>query len=131
MKTDPIKMTFTEGFVGEMQAPNGVVKIGKQENGVAPYHMLYGALGSCFYATFLSISEKMRLSFEGAELEISGTKRDQSPATLEQVNMKLVVFVPSDEEKLRKAASLGAQHCSIHETISKVANINLEVVFEK
>ncbi len=130
MKTDPIKMTFKEGFVGEMTSPTGTVKIGKQEQGVSPYHMLYGALGSCFYATFLSIADKMRLTLDGAELEISGTKRDQSPATLEHVLIKLVVFNPSHEEKLRKAASLGAQHCSIHETISKVANIELEVIFK-
>ncbi len=130
MKTDPIKMTFKEGFVGEMISPTGIVKIGKQDNGVAPYHMLYGALGSCFYATFLSISDKKRLTFDGAEIEITGSKRDQSPATLEKVDIKLVVFNPSHEEKLRKAAQLGAQHCSIHETISKVANIDLDIIFK-
>lgn len=130
MKTDPIKMTFKEGFVGELSSPTSKIKIGKQENGIAPYHMLYGALGACFYATFLSISDKMRLTFSGAEIEITGTKRDQSPATLEQVYVKLVVHNPSHEEKLKKAAQLGAQHCSIYETISKVAQMNLEIIFE-
>ncbi len=130
MKTDPIKMTFKEGFVGELSSPTSKIKIGKQENGIAPYHMLYGALGACFYATFLSISDKMRLTFSGAEIEITGTKRDQSPSTLEQVYVKLVVHNPSHEEKLKKAAQLGAQHCSIYETISKVAQMNLEIIFE-
>ncbi len=130
MKTDPIKMIFKEGFVGELSSPTSKIKIGKQENGIAPYHMLYGALGACFYATFLSISDKMRLTFSGAEIEITGTKRDQSPATLEQVYVKLVVHNPSHEEKLKKAAQLGAQHCSIYETISKVAQMNLEIIFE-
>lgn len=130
MKADTVKMTFKEGFVGEMTSPTGTVKIGKQDQGVAPYHMLFGALGSCFYATFLSIADKMRLSFDGADLEINGTKRDQSPATLEHVTIKLVVFNPSHQEKLTKAAHLGAQHCSIHETISKVANIELEIIYK-
>ena len=130
MKTDPIKMTFKEGFVGELSSPTSKIKIGKQENGIAPYNMIYGALGACFYATFLSISDKMRLTFSGAEIEITGTKRDQSPATLEQVYVKLVVHNPSHEEKLKKAAQLGAQHCSIYETISKVAQMNLEIIFE-
>ena len=130
MKADTINLTFENGFIGEMETPKGTVKIGKQDQGVAPYHMLFGALGSCFYATFLSVSEKMRLSFDKAEIEVSGTKRDQSPATLEQVNMILVVYNPSNEEKLRKAAELGARHCSIHETVSKVANIDLEVIFK-
>ena len=130
MKADTVHMTFENGFVGEMISPSGKVKIGKQDNGVAPYHMLFGALGSCFYATFLSVSDKMRLSFDKAEIEVSGTKRDQSPATLEQVHMTLVVYNPSNEEKLRKAAQLGATHCSIHETVSKVANIDLEIIFK-
>jgi putative redox protein len=42
----------------------------------------------------------------------------------------MVVFNGSDEEKLRKAADLGAKFCSIHETISKVAKIDLVVTFE-
>ena len=130
MKADSISMTFENGFIGEMTSPTGKVKIGKQENGVAPYHMLLGALGSCFYATFLSVSNKMRLSFDKADIEVSGSKRDQSPATLEQVNITLVVYNPSNEDKLRKAAQLGATHCSIHETVSKVANIDLEIIFK-
>lgn len=130
METDRIKMKFDREFVGTMTSPTGEVKLGRQTNGIAPYHLLYGALGSCFYATFLSVSNKMRLTFDDAELEISGTKREESPSTLNHVKIELVVFNPSHEEKIKKAAELGAQHCSIHETISKVADIELNVTFK-
>lgn len=131
MKTDKILMNFDNQFIGSMTSPKGEVKIGSQDQGQAPYHLLYGALGSCFYATFLSVAIKMRLTFDDATLEISGTKRDQSPATLENVIIDMVVYNPSDEAKLTKAAHLGASHCSIHETISKVADIKLNIVFKK
>ena len=130
MKTDTIKMSFNDGFKGEMTSPTASVNIGKNDNGAQPYHLLYGALGSCFYATFLSISEKMRLSFDRATLEVSGTKRETSPTTLDYVKIEMVVYQPNDEVKLLKAAELGAKHCSIHETISKVATIELVVKFE-
>ncbi len=130
MKTDTIQMSFKEGFKGEMTSPSAHVKIGSQDNGAAPYHLLYGALGSCFYATFLSVADKMRLTFDRSTLEVSGTKRETSPTTLDYVKIEMTVYNPSDEERLLKAAHLGAKHCSIHETISKVATIELVVDFK-
>jgi putative redox protein len=130
MKTDTINMNFNQGFVGEMISPTAHIQIGSQENGAQPYHLLYGALGSCFYATFLSVSQKMRLTFDRATLEISGTKRETLPTTLDYVKIEMVIYKPNDEEKMLKAAQLGAKHCSIHETLSKVATMELVVKFE-
>ena len=131
MKTDQITMKFNNEFIGSMTSPKGDVKLGMQTDGQAPYHLLYGALGFfVFYATFLSVSNKMRLSFDHAELTVSGTKRESSPATLDLVEIDMVVYNPNDEKNLKKAAELGAQHCSIHETISKVADIKLNVIFK-
>ena len=42
----------------------------------------------------------------------------------------MVIKNPSNEQQLLKSAELGAKYCSIYETISKVAKINLEVIFE-
>jgi len=131
MAVDNIKLEFSNNFKGVMQAPNGEIKIGDEKDEMLPYHLLFGALGSCFYATFLSISYKKRLTFDKATIEISGNKRDQEPATLEQVSMKMVVKNPSNEAQILKSAELGAKFCSIHETIARVAKIDLIVEFEK
>jgi len=130
MKADTVKLKFDKDFVGEMTSPTGTIKLGSQENGMKPYHLLFGAVASCFYATFLSVANKMRLSFSNVEIEVNGNKRDETPATLDYVKIEMVVYSGSDEEKLRKAAELGAKYCSIHETISKVAQIDLVVTFE-
>jgi len=130
MKADTVKLKFDKDFVGEMTAPTGTIKLGSQENGMKPYHLLFGAVASCFYATFLSVANKMRLSFSNVEIEVNGNKRDETPATLDYVKIEMVVYNGIDEEKLRKAAELGAKYCSIHETISKVAQIDLVVTFE-
>lgn len=130
MNTDLIKLSFDSTFTGTMVSPTGTVKLGDQNGGMQPYHLLYGALGSCFYATFLNIATKKRLTFKNATLEINGVKRDEIPPTLNEVTITLVINNPSDEIQFRKSAELGAKYCSIHETISKVATIKLEVLFK-
>jgi putative redox protein len=130
MKQDNVKLSFDKNFVGHMTSPTGTIALGSQENGMKPYHLLFGAIASCFYATFLSVADKMRLTFSDVDIEVSGYKRDQTPATLEQVTIAMVIYNGSDEEKLRKASELGAKFCSIHETVSKVAKIDLVITFE-
>lgn len=130
MKADPVKLQFDNQFVGELTSPTSTIKVGSLEQGIKPYHMLFGALGSCFYATFLSIANKMRLTFEKAEIEINGSKRDETPATLEYVKIVFTIYGGTDQTKLQKASELGAKYCSIHETISKVAKIELVVLFK-
>lgn len=129
MAVDNILIQFDPNFVGTMTSPSGSIRLGDQEGGMAPYHLLFGALGSCFYATFLSIAKKKRLTFAKAEIEISGEKRTEVPPTLQHVKIRLVVHNPSDEEGFLRSAHLGAQFCSIHETISKVAQMEHEVQF--
>lgn len=129
MKTDNVQLKFANTFVGSMTSPSGQVVLGQQPDGMAPYHLLYGAVGSCFYSTFLSIANKKRLSFQDAQLEVSGIKRDTIPATLEYLKIEMTIRGGSDQAQLLSAAELGAKYCSIHETISKVAKIDLVVNF--
>lgn len=129
MDVESVKLEFADGFKGLMTVSSGTVPIGMTEGGVAPYNLLFGALGSCFYATFLSIVQKKRLTLEKADLTISGHKRDTIPPTLDHVLIHMVITGGSDEQGIRRSAELGAEYCSIHATISKVAEVKLEVVF--
>ena len=130
MALDTIKQTWDDNFVGVMETPTGKVILGEQENGIYPYHMLFGALGSCFYATFLSIAKKKRLSFDKAEVEVSGHKGTGKEVNLlEKVTIELLITNPSNEKALSKSAELGSKFCSIHETISNVADVELIVKF--
>ena len=52
---------FENGFNGELLLDEGSVKIGRTPGGAAPYDMLYGALASCLYATFLGILDGLKL----------------------------------------------------------------------
>ncbi len=131
MALDTIKQVWDSEFKGEMETPTGKVTLGDQEHGIYPYHLLFGALGSCFYSTFLSIATKKRLTFDKASVEVSDNKGTGKEINLlEKATIKLVVKNPSNEKGIIKSAELGAKFCSIHQTISKVADIKLIVEFE-
>lgn len=127
---DKIKLTFSDKFEGEFTSPTGTVAIGSKPGAMKPYHLLFGALGSCFYATFLSIVEKKKLTFSGAEITIDAEKREEVPTTLKRVSIAVVIYDPSDEAQFLRSVELGAKYCSIHETVSQVAKIDFNVRFE-
>lgn len=130
MAYDNILLNWDYDFKGEIISPTAKVNVGEADNGLYPYHMLFGALGSCFYATFLSVAKKMRLTFDHASIEISGHKSDPNIKILDHIEMNLTIVNPSDKDKLEKSAKLGSQYCSIHELVSKAANIKLNIVFK-
>lgn len=130
MALDNIKLKIDDNFVGELESPTGKIPVGDQENGMQPYHLLFGALASCFYATFLVIAKKKRLSFSNAEVEVSGNKETGKEINLlEKITVKLTVSDPSNEKGLIKSAEMGAKFCSIYNTLSRVADIKLIVEF--
>ncbi len=130
MALDNIILRMDNKFVGELESPTGKAPVGNQEGGLQPYHMLFGALASCFYSTFLEISKKKRLSFETAIVEVSGYKGTGKEVNLlEHVTTKLTIKNPSEEKGLIKSAELGAKFCSIYTTLSKVAEMELIVEF--
>ena len=130
MSETTVKLGFTNEFEGTLTAKNGAVKVGKGEGMLAPYELLLGALGGCFYSTFLGIAEKMRLEFAGAALSIHGVKREEVPTTLKTVEMTFTIRGAKAEKGFRRAAELASKYCSIHETLSRVAEMSLQVVLE-
>lgn len=123
--------TFKNSFEGELRFEHGQLKIGRDAGMAQPYDLLLGALGACYYATFLGIVEKKRLHFAGAELKIVGQKREEVPTTLKTVQMDVCLkgVDPADQHQFEKSAELAAKYCSIHETIQKVGDIEIKLSF--
>ena len=96
---------------------------------LAPYDMLYGALASCLYSTFLDVAKKKHIDFDSVDMQVTGEKRTESPTTLKWVNVKMVIKNAQKEEGLLKSAELAAKYCSIYQTLAHVADMKLEVEF--
>lgn len=124
-----VQLNFDNEFKGELIAPNGRTDIGNTKNSIMPYDMLFGALASCLYATFLSVARKKRINFDEANIVVTGEKRKVNPATLKWVNVKMTVKNADNEKGVLQSMELAAKYCSIYETISKVAEMTWDVDF--
>ncbi|MCG8569781.1 MAG: OsmC family protein [Spirochaetes bacterium] len=116
-------------FKGEVKTARGSVQIGIEEDELAPYDLLLGALASCYYATFLEIAEKKRINFSSVEIQVTGRKKEEVPTTLEWVKLEIIVFGVNVEKQkgLEQAAELAGKYCSIYQTISHVAKMEYEI----
>ena len=127
MAVQKIEVKFRDGFKGELIAKNAKAAVGNQKGELAPYDMLLGALATCLYSTFLDVLKKKRINFDGANVIVTGEKRETIPMTLNWVNIVIEVINASNEKGVLKAAELAKKYCSVYETISKVADMKLEV----
>lgn len=130
MSVKKVNVVFGNTFRGQLQAPNGSAEIGTEEGTVSPYDMLFGALASCLYSTFLDVAEKKRISYDSMAIEVSGEKREEIPTILKWVHVKMTVKGADKEKGLRQAAELAAKYCSIYHTLAQVAEMKLEIYFE-
>lgn len=128
MAVETVKFEFGKDYSGVLKVANGEVNIGPKA--MAPYNLLFGALGACLYYTFIDIVNKKRLVFSGADLEISGTKRTEVPGTLETVNIKIIIKDADNEKQFLRSVELAEKYCSVHETVAKVATITTEIEFK-
>ena len=129
MQEIDVRLSWGRQFKGELRAKNGSAAIGQEEGTLAPYDLMLGALGACYYSTFVGIADKMRLDYQRAAIDIHGIKRDEVPTTLKDVSMTLTIQGAPDEKGFARAAQLAAKYCSVHETIARVAHISLELRF--
>ena len=125
-----VKVNFNNEFEGELIAPRGKAEIGSTEGTLAPYDMLLGGLASCVHATFLSICYKKKVAYETITYDIEGIKRDEVPATLKDVYVKVTITGSEDEKKTTSSMNLAVKYCSIYQTLSKVAEMHLEVSYK-
>lgn len=125
---EKVKLEYTNEYTGHMEVKGGTISVG--QGGLSPYNLLLGALGGCLYHTFYDIVQKKRLTFDGVRMEIDGVKRESIPTTLATAHIKFIIKNASNEKQFTKSVELAEQYCSIHATVSKVAEITLELIFE-
>lgn len=131
MSETRVSLRFSRQFEGVLEAEGAKADIGRKTEGrLAPYDLMLGALGSCYYSTFVGIADKMKLAYERADIAIHGVKREEVPTTLKTVDMVFTIHGAADRKGFERAAELAAKYCSVHETISKVAEITLKLAFD-
>lgn len=131
MAVRDVEVVFSREFHGVLDTGQTKATVGSDPGELAPYDMLFAALASCLYATFLDIVNKKKIDFESATVTITGEKRDEVPSTLKTVNVKYVIEGSDNEKGLMRSAELAAKYCSVYQTISHVADMSWELEYTK
>lgn len=120
-----VTLEFGPSFSGTAKGQSGEVGIGMEPGRMRPYELLAGALGSCYYSTFLDIAEKMRLSFKSCDIRVEIEKREEVPTMAKRVfvEAKVTGADAGDKAKFERGFELAAKYCSIYQTLSKVAEM--------
>ena len=125
------RVEFENTFKGTGKCDNGhTVPIGL--GGAAPYDLLTMALSSCLYSTFLDIMAKKKIEFGGAEIDVAGETRDDVPTTLKycKVTVRVKKLATDSKAGVEKSFELATKYCSVYQTLSKVSQMDWEVIFE-
>ncbi len=125
------EIIFKNGFNGKLMLDEGEVTIGRAPDVAAPYDLLFGALASCLYATFLEVLTKKRIEIETCSITVEGEKREEIPMTLKYVHLTVKVKGTEKIDSVVKSFELACKYCSIYETLSKVAKMSYEVKVTK
>ena len=123
-----VKTSYTP-LGSKLETERAELKIGGNEGEFFPYDLLLGSLSSCFYYTLYDVLTKSKNEVPSMEIIVTGDKRTEAPTTLEWTHMDITVFDEVDQKRFLRAVELAAKYCSIHETISKVAKMSHEVIF--
>jgi len=126
-----VNMSFENGFKGVLiNKNNSSLKIGGDREEFTPYEMLLGALGSCYYATFLEIANKMKLEYEKINIKINSEKREEVPTFLKNVQIDICIIGAEENKSFNKAFDLAGKYCSVYQTVLKVAEIENTITYK-
>lgn len=132
MRENTITLDFGNSFEGQLKTASATVDIGYGTgNRLGSYDMLLGALGCCFYYHTVRNAKKAKVEYERVHFNIHGLFRQAVPDTLEQVEMMLTAYGVKDRPGFERIIKEATGQCSVHATISKVADIKLHLKFEE
>ncbi len=100
--------------------------MGGRDRGPTPPEVFVASLGSCVAAFVAQYCERNGVNTTDLSVDVAFDKADD-PSRL--VNLKVTVNLPHGECKQRKAAlQRVAEHCPVHETISTLGGIEIEIL---
>jgi len=128
-----VNVEFQNGFNGVSTNDSGSTLSISMEQW-KPYELLFTALASCMYSTFLDVIDKKRLDYDKISITVDGEKIEDIPSFLKKAEIVFTVSgADKDNEKtvakFEKSLKLSEKYCSIYNTLTKIAELNSTIVF--
>jgi putative redox protein len=94
--------------------------------GFSPRDLLLAALAGCSGASFLAAMRDLGQALTSCQIVVSGELDPRPPQVFRKIDLLLRVAGPAhDEEAVRQASQACHGDCSIHATLSHVADITV------
>ncbi|MDC7245344.1 MAG: OsmC family protein [Sphaerochaetaceae bacterium] len=106
------------------------VPLSNAQDGFAPYELLLGGLSFCLFKTYESIAQKMKFTYDGVSMDITGIKSDEKVALLKTVRIDVVAKGVEEKAKFTKAFEIATRYCSVFNTLSKIAEMKWDIDFQ-
>lgn len=128
-----IQIEFENGFNGVASNETGAeLKVAVDQ--WRPYELLFTALASCMYSTFLDVINKKKLEYNTITISVDGEKVDDVPSFLKTADIVFTISgAEKDNEKIsarfEKSLILAEKYCSIYNTLTKIAQLKSSLMF--
>lgn len=121
------KMRFTgTAWSGREVAMDAAADFGGEDSAARPTELVLIGLAGCTGMDVVSLLRKMRVEFDGLELNIRADKTEEHPSTFSRIDIEYVVRGEGvDPAKLEKAIELSQdRYCSVSAMLRKHCPVN-------
>lgn len=104
--------------------------VGGQDRGPRPKPLLLVSLGGCTGMDVVSMLKKMRVSYDGLNVEVEGDMTEEHPKVYSHITINYI-FTGKDlpMDKLEKAVSLSMErYCGVTAMLSKAAVVDHKII---
>ena len=126
-------MAFEATVNGHKIMIDAVEAVGGKDRGPRPKPMLLLSLGGCTGMDVVSMLKKMRVEYEGLNIEVEGDLTEEHPKYYHTITI-IYRFKGKDlpMDKLEKAVSLSQErYCGVTAMLAKAATIGHRIVVEE
>lgn len=127
-----IKKTDDMTFLGKADSGHWITidepeEIGGSDGGPRPMELVLIAFGGCAGVSLAKLMEKMRIDYEGLEMEISAIRREENPKIYTEVHIKFKIWGDVQEQKVKKAVKESQEkYCSVGGILRNSADVTHE-----
>ena len=108
---------------------NSIAIDGSRKNGFGPKALLLSAVAGCSGIDVVDILEKMRVEFNGLEIEVEADQTTEHPRVYTDIYITYRIHTsPENEDKVRKAIELSLdKYCGVSAMLKKNAPIHYKL----
>ncbi len=126
-------MSFDANVNGHKIVLDAVEAVGGKDRGPRPKPLMLVALGGCTGMDVVSMLKKMRVQYEGLNIEVEGDLTEEHPKVYSTITINYI-FKGKDLplEKLEKAVNLSmTRYCGVTAMLQKAATIKHNIIVEE